>query len=157
MPAVGPVPKERPERRQVAGIARRRPGFVLALRPLARLLLRGQFPLQRGAAIRRRRRVRSRRKFGEKVGELIKRWSSAQPRPCQLLKLNPCKSLGDAAGEAREVIAKLGGVVARLDEVPVRQLLSLDDLIGQQTADCRESRLLVLLARSLLGVALRLR
>src|SRR5215831_17860329 len=99
----------------------------------------------------------SRWKFVEEVGELIERRSDAQPCPYQFLKPDLREFLGDAAGEAGQVIAHVLCVLASLYEVPVRKLLGLGDLDGRQSRDRGLPRLLLLLTRSFIGLALGLR
>src|SRR5262245_53920454 len=145
MAALRPFLEERIKRRRVAGVARRCPGFGLAALALA-LLARGSLgPFQRGAAIRGLLGARSLRKLREESDELVERGRGAKPRPDQVLEPCPREPLGDAAGEAGEMIAEFLGGLARLDEVPVGELLRLGDLLGGQPGDCGEPRLFFLL------------
>src|SRR5262245_32320447 len=116
----------------------------------------GLLLLQRGTAIRRRLGVRSPRKLREEIAELIETGSSAEPRPHQVLEPSAREPLGHAAREAREVIAELLRAVARLDEIPVGQLLGLADLVSRQPGNCGEPRMLLVPARLLFRLALLL-
>src|SRR5262249_54853159 len=74
------------KRRNIAGIARRRPGFVVALRPFARLTLYGLIALERGQTGECRLGVRAGRKLAQEIGEPIQRGGGAERDPGQLLE-----------------------------------------------------------------------
>src|SRR5262249_28008762 len=152
-----PVLEKSRKRRNIAGIARRRPGFVLALRPFARLTLYGLIALERGQTGECRLGMRAGRKLAQEIGELIQRGGGAERDPGQLLESRAREPLCHPSGEAGEMVAHIVRVLARLDEVPVGELLRLGDLVGRQPRHRGLPRLLSFRLGPLLGFALLLR
>src|SRR5262249_48685866 len=95
------------------------------------------------------------RKLIEKAAQTREIGPGREPRPHQALQPRPCHALGHPVREPREVIAELLRALARLDEIPVGELLGLADLVSRQPGDCSEPRLLLVPARLLFRLALR--